>query len=122
MLPGWSIAGLSNPKALLHELTVDQIVDYMLYMREKVFLMCDEETRRTGRLCKAVTVVDMNFTSLAKVNRQFAQVQSKTSKLSEIYYPQAMDIQVMVSLHCLSVPVHTKSFEHLVFMRLSLRY
>ena len=38
-----------------------------MYRRELVFLKCDEVTRRTGRLCKCVTVVDLNYSSLAKV-------------------------------------------------------
>jgi hypothetical protein len=38
-----------------------------LFLREKNGIICDEITMRTGRLCKCVVVLDLNFASLAKV-------------------------------------------------------
>ena len=40
---------------------------WQMYRREVVSILCDEESRRTGRLCKVVTVVDLNHASLAQV-------------------------------------------------------
>lgn len=68
-------------------MSVDEIIDHMMYMREKVFWMCDEETKRTGRLCKAVTVIDMNFTSLAKVNNHIShEVPARDGSDSVFYF------------------------------------
>ena len=68
-------------------MSVNEIIDHMMYMREKVFWMCDEETKRTGRLCKAVTVIDMNFTSLAKVNNHIShEVPARVGSDSVFYF------------------------------------
>ena len=37
-------------------------------------------------------------TPTSQMNKQFAQIQGKVSKLSEIYYPQALDTQVMINM------------------------
>jgi hypothetical protein len=36
--------------------------------------------------------------NLLQMSKPFAQIQGKVSKLSEIYYPQALDTQVMINM------------------------
>ncbi|GAX80016.1 hypothetical protein CEUSTIGMA_g7455.t1 [Chlamydomonas eustigma] len=91
-------AGFANPRAVLNIASVEETVDYLMYCRELLFLRCDEETRRTGRLCKAVNVFDLNSFSLSKVHAKFGQVAAKSSKLSEICYPQVIDTQVIINM------------------------
>ena len=50
-----------------------------MYRREVVSILCDEESRRTGRLCKVVTVVDLNHASLAQVRSDQQQLRPCSS-------------------------------------------
>lgn len=52
-------AGLSNGKALMSALTHDQLVHIMIFNRARMMEICDEETLKTGRLTKFITINDV---------------------------------------------------------------
>ena len=60
-----------------------------MYRREVVSILCDEESRRTGRLCKVVTVVDLNHASLAQVRIELQQHRTCSSSSSSSMGPAA---------------------------------
>ncbi len=45
-----------------------------MYRREVGNVICMKETRRTGRLTKCVTVLDVNFASIALVRSRFCRL------------------------------------------------
>lgn len=48
-------AGLTPAKELMEVATVAQLTDWFMFKKEQTFLICDEATRKTGRLIKVGT-------------------------------------------------------------------
>lgn len=91
-------AGLSNGKALMSALTHDQLVHIMIFNRARMMEICDEETLKTGRLTKFITINDLAHTSLSKISGPFNSVLTATAKLSEVYFPQLLDSAVLINM------------------------
>jgi len=91
-------AGLSNAPALMSEVSQEEVVAWLMYRREQVFLECDRYTRESGRICKMITVNDMNFLSLSKNDGRFMAALKASSKLSEVYYPQMLRTAVLINV------------------------
>ncbi|KAG1665206.1 hypothetical protein FOA52_002608 [Chlamydomonas sp. UWO 241] len=90
-------AGICNGKALLQELSVEEVIDCLMLRKEQAFLLMDAATRKTGRLCKCIAVNDLNHATVANMHRQFMHAIAQSSKLTELYYPQFLDAAVMVN-------------------------
>ena len=91
-------AGKSNVKRLMDTYPAEEVVAYMNYQKEEAFLLCDEATRRTRRLVKMVTVVDMHSSRFADNDQRFFKALGKASKDSELYYPQLLAITVGINV------------------------
>ena len=57
---------------------------------EWTFQMCDEVTRRTGRLTKTTRFVDMKNSPMRNMSREFMSRDSKSAKETEDFYPQML--------------------------------
>ncbi|KAI8812570.1 hypothetical protein BJ742DRAFT_792881 [Cladochytrium replicatum] len=102
-------SGLANLNQLFIQVTNEQIFDWLLFQRERAFSLCDEATRRTGRIIKVVTVNDFatsvpgtapsgNRYGSAVMDRRFLKTIGAVSKLSEVYYPQLLGLSVMLNV------------------------
>ncbi|KAG9401143.1 hypothetical protein AC1031_009898 [Aphanomyces cochlioides] len=90
--------GLCNPKALMDALPFDDLLEYYMLTRERIFLHCDKLTRSTGKLVKMVGVLDFQGFSLTRgQDRRFAQLNGATSRLSEKMYPQLLGRSVFLN-------------------------
>lgn len=91
-------AGKSNNKKLMDMYSADEVVGMMIYQKEQAFIRCDDATRRTRRLIKMVTVVDMHSQSFSDTDRRFYKALGRASKDSELFYPQLLAITVGINL------------------------
>ena len=51
--------GRSDVRTLMDNYSEDEVVEYLNYSKETAFVRCDAATRRTRRLVKMITVLDM---------------------------------------------------------------
>ena len=91
-------AGKSNVKRLMDTYTEDEVVSQMNYEKERAFIMCDDATRRTRRLVKMVTVVDMHSGRFGDNDNRFYKALGRASKESELFYPQLLAITVGINV------------------------
>jgi hypothetical protein len=91
-------AGKSNVKRLMDTYSADDVVQYMNFQKEQAFLLCDEATRRTRRIVKMVTVVDMHSSRFADNDNRFFKALGRASKDSELFYPQLLAITVGINV------------------------
>jgi hypothetical protein len=91
-------AGKSNVKKLMDLFTEDEVVESMNFQKEQLFLMCDEATRRTRRLVKMVTCLDMHSSKFTDNDKRFFKALGRASKDSELYYPQLLQITVAINV------------------------
>lgn len=89
--------GLSNPSALMDAATHDQVVEFLLFSREKDFLTCDRITREKRRIVKCISIQDMRGMKLLS-DRRFFKALGASSKLSEKLYPQLLGTSVPINI------------------------
>jgi len=90
-------SGLCQNRLLMDTYTEDQIIDYLSWSKEYIFQLCDEATRRTGRLVKQVNVIDMHGLRLADQDKRFYRALGRSSKDTELYYPQLLAVTAGVN-------------------------
>jgi len=81
-------AAVLDPAELMKHISIEQYVVYSMYMSEKMAVTCDEITRRTRRLCKAVRVIAMSGLRLKHASMGFARAASAAAKDHVDCYPQ----------------------------------
>jgi len=91
-------AGKSNVKRLMDTYSADEVVQYMNFQKEQAFLLCDEATRRTRRIVKMVSVVDMHSSRFSDNDNRFFKALGRASKESELFYPQLLAITVGINV------------------------
>ena len=89
--------GYSDLPGLMNTLTHEEVVDWLHYTKEKVWRDCDARTRKTRRLTKEISVIDMKNFSLFGGDKRFYKCLGDASKLSAIYYPQLLGKTVMIN-------------------------
>jgi len=96
-------AGLTPVKQLMEVATVPQLTDWFMFLKEKTFLICDEATRRTGKLVKTVVLNDATgvpgmweLMGLMRNNGLMTAL-GDSSKLSESVYPQLVSVSVILN-------------------------
>ena len=79
--------------------TIDDDVAFKHYMhfKEWLFQVNDEVTRRTGRLTKALKVVDLKRMKLRHVNRAYMKRDAKLNKKLQDFYPQSLGSMLVVN-------------------------
>lgn len=91
-------AGKSDTGGLVKYVEHEDLLDWLMYQRERAFVVCDVVTRHTGKLTKAMTVVDLLDQSMFRLSYTFAGIVQQTSKLSEVCYPQLLSKSVMMNM------------------------
>ncbi|KAJ1555036.1 hypothetical protein HK096_010029 [Nowakowskiella sp. JEL0078] len=107
-------SGLANISELFLKVTNEQLHDWLLFQRERVFsiwyLFCkieykldfssDLESRRMHKIIKVVTINDFSFAKFGTVisDRRFLATLGNVSKLSEIYYPQLLGQSIFLNI------------------------
>ena len=74
-----------------------EVADYINFCKEAAFLACDRETRRTGRLVKMITVIDMKDFRWSDFDQRFLNALGKAEKVGELCYPQLLGLAVVVN-------------------------
>jgi len=98
--------GRSNVKALMDAYTEDEVVEYLNYSKETAYARCDATTRRTRRLVKMITILDMAASKISGNDRRFMRALGRSSKEAEVHYPQLL---------ALTVPVNPPAFVNLLW-------
>jgi len=80
--------GLCNFRDLMRLVPADIIRDYIVFLNEVEFWLCDRETRRTKYLHKCYRLVDMKHSGARSIDRRFLRVFADASNLSEFLHPQ----------------------------------
>jgi len=91
-------AGKSYVKKLMDLHTTDEVVEVFNFDKERMFLLCDEATRRTRRLVKMVSVIDMHSSKFHDSDPRFFKALGRASKESELYYPQLLSISIAINV------------------------
>ena len=91
-------AGKSNMKKLMDTYSSEEVIETMIYQKEQAFLRCDEATRRTRKMIKMMTVVDMHSQKFSDNDKRFYKALGKASKDSELFYPQLLAITVGINV------------------------
>jgi len=104
--------GLSDFRKLLINFNQNVIAGYLLYEKEKMFRICDEETRKRNRIVKAITVIDFAGFSMfgGRFDNRFFNCLAASSKLSSTHFPQ---------LQAKTVSINTPSYFGMVHRTLS---
>mmetsp|Transcript_15749 Transcript_15749/g.17777 ORF Transcript_15749/g.17777 Transcript_15749/m.17777 type:complete len:452 (-) Transcript_15749:74-1429(-) len=92
--------GMSDLSSLLETHDRDDVVDFLMYEKEKIFRTCDARTRMTGQIVKAVTVMDM--ADLNPFGKRFSRdfitkCIGKSSNIASKMYPQMQLYTVVIN-------------------------
>eukprot|EP00747_Dinoflagellata_sp_TGD_P084651 gnl/TRDRNA2_/TRDRNA2_162598_c0_seq1.p1 gnl/TRDRNA2_/TRDRNA2_162598_c0~~gnl/TRDRNA2_/TRDRNA2_162598_c0_seq1.p1 ORF type:complete len:405 (-),score=64.23 gnl/TRDRNA2_/TRDRNA2_162598_c0_seq1:133-1293(-) len=71
---------------LMKAVTVQQLTDFFVYVKELNALVCNSRTRSTGQLCQIISANDLNGV-LRLPNSDFGKALSESSKTSLALYP-----------------------------------
>lgn len=81
------------------KITHEQCVDWNLWHRVRCYQLCDQATRRTGRLVKHSSVIDFHSASLRNSRcRAFFKALGESSKMSEALFPQLQEKNIMINV------------------------
>ena len=82
--------GVSDVKTLIAKFGIVDVTDYLVFEKEVVYRLCDERTRETGFIVKAITVIDFAEFSLLgpKFSKSFFTALGDSSNKAQSYYPQ----------------------------------
>ena len=89
--------GRSKLRELHETFTDQQVVDYILYTKERCHVIADAESRRTDRLVKMVTLIDLDGLSWFGFDRRFLRCISTADAMSEPCYPQLLGLATIVN-------------------------
>lgn len=79
---------LCNFTLLLDHVPESILIDYIVYSNEHEFLVCNEQTKKSKKLCRTFRFIDLRGFMLKTFDRRFLKVFARTSKLSEFLHPQ----------------------------------
>lgn len=91
-------AGRGNPKQMFSTYPMEDFVQHLMLLNERMHHMCDKKTRETGYLCKQVLILDIEGFSLFQWDSRAGKSFVKASALSAIYYPQLRAKTVIMNL------------------------
>lgn len=89
--------GMSNTQGLFDFMSHAEAVLGFLAVREFAYKVCDEETRKTGRLTKMVIIFDMSGMSLSQMDKRMQVAQKEVGGRAGFLYPQLQDKIAMVN-------------------------
>ena len=84
-----SRASRCDPRGLWKDVEPEQLVTWILLERERLFRICDAETRSRRVLVKSYAVIDLSSVGLAHIgDGAYHGAMGRASQLSERIYPQ----------------------------------
>lgn len=93
----WKFKGINQQK-ITKTLDEDDFFNIYILMNEFIFQVNDEVTRRTGRLTKALKVIDFEGANLLKdVNPTYIKRDANLNKKLQDFYPQTLGSMVIVN-------------------------
>ena len=90
-------ASLIDDKAMMSKVSVQQLVDYLLYVKEVHSLVVNARSERSGRLCRVIFANDITATRKAP-DPQFSKGLSESSKSYERLYPSLAGPTMILNL------------------------
>ena len=90
-------AAASDVKKLMDDFTEEEVVDHLNLSKERAFLRCDAESRRSGRLVKLVSVLDIRDGRLSDLDLRFLRALGRASAETEKFYPQLLGLVAAVN-------------------------
>merc|ERR1711871_857624 len=84
-------------KEMMSKVSVDQLVDYLLYVKEVHSLVVNARSERTGRLCNVIFANDITGTRKAP-DPQFSKGLQASSKSYEKLYPSLAGPTLILNL------------------------
>jgi hypothetical protein len=90
-------ASLIEDKAMMSKVTVDQLVDFLLYVKEVHSLVLNSRSTRTGRLCNVIFANDITGT-MKPPDPQFSKALTASSKSYEKLYPSLAGPTLILNL------------------------
>jgi len=98
-------AGKIDDAGLMSTVTVDQMVDFFLYIKEVNAMVADLRSVQTNSLVKVVTCQDMNGLKLVGGSKDFQKALSVASKKANDLYPSLNGRTLMLNLPPLVRPL-----------------
>jgi hypothetical protein len=90
-------ASLIDDKAMMSKVTVDQLVEFLLYVKEVHSLCVNARSERSGRLCSVTFANDITGTRKAP-DPQFSKALTASSKSYEKLYPSLAGPTLILNL------------------------
>jgi hypothetical protein len=87
---GWFKLGLVDPATMMASLTVDELVEYHLYVMEYRAELLARLTKETGKVTRVCNVVDLTGLSLRHLNRAYLKYFRATGDVSQDYYAETV--------------------------------
>merc|ERR1719267_139770 len=84
-------------KKMMSKVTIDQLVDFLLYVKEVHSLTVNARSERTGRLCNVIFANDITGTRKAP-DPQFSKALTASSKSYEKLYPSLAGPTMILNL------------------------
>jgi len=90
-------ASLIDDKAMMSDVSVDQLVEFLLYVKEVHSLVANARSTRTGRLCNVIFANDISGTRKPP-DPQFSKALTASSKSYERLYPSLAGPTLILNL------------------------
>ena len=91
-------AGHGNAQGLMRDLTQSQCVENFVLHSEQMFMMLDEKTRQTGRLCRLLVALDLQGFIMRRFDRRFFKANGESSHRTALMYPMLYYSLVFINL------------------------
>jgi len=90
-------AGIGRMDRAMEDLDAQTLKDCMIFSKEIMHRICDEETRKRGYIVKLVTIQDFKKGSVFDVDRKFMGYLGEASKEMELIYCQLMGAMIVIN-------------------------
>ncbi|KAJ3411186.1 hypothetical protein HDV05_002614 [Chytridiales sp. JEL 0842] len=91
--------GLCNTKGLMDAVPYNDVLHFMVINRIAIMRYCDLQSRKEGRIIRAITVLDFQGFSMSRGNdSRFTRIIGASSKLAEQLFPQLLGVSVFVNV------------------------
>jgi len=90
-------ASLIDDAAMMRKVTVDQLVDFLLYVKEVHSIVANARSKQSGRLCNVIFANDITGTRKAP-DPQFGKALTASSKSYEKLYPSLAGPTMILNL------------------------
>lgn len=91
-------AGQADSSGLCKALNHEELRDSMLFSYEVNFQSVDRKTRETGKICKVISILDLQGFSMFRFDKRFSKTNGEVSHLSTVMYPQLLQMLVVINL------------------------